>query len=164
MKFLKEHRVYFLLIAAILLVDQLTKYWALSNLTLHQTQWIIPNWLGLTLVFNEGAAWSFLAGNRWLLVAISIVTAVGFSIWFVRSVYRWQRLSLAIIIAGAIGNLIDRLWVGYVVDFFDFNLLDYLTLGSPFPIFNIADMAIVLGMIGLAITVFFEKDQSHGTR
>lgn len=161
MKFLKRNRAYFILLLAILVVDQTTKYLALGHLTLHETQWIFPNWLGLTLVFNEGAAWSFLAGNRWLLVMISIVTATGFSIWFIRSEHRWQRLSLAVIVAGAIGNLIDRLFVGYVIDFFDFNLLDYLTFGNPFPIFNIADMAIVCGMIGLAITVFFEKDPEH---
>jgi signal peptidase II len=128
----------------ILLADQFTKVLILGYYHLGEATYV-TSFFNVVRVHNSGAAFSFLAGasgwQRWLFVGIG-VAAVGFILWMLRS-HAGQRLfsfAMACILGGAIGNVIDRLLHGYVIDFFDFHLG-----GWHFPAFNVADSAITIG-------------------
>ena len=128
----------------ILLLDQFSKFLVLTNY-LHNEATVVTGFFNLVRVHNPGAAFSFLAAaggwQRWLFTAISVV-AVAVILWLLRS-HAGQRLfafALSSILGGAIGNLIDRLVHGYVIDFLDFHWR-----GSHFPALNVADSAITLG-------------------
>ncbi|WP_070990111.1 signal peptidase II [Halofilum ochraceum] len=139
------------LAAVILLLDQITKIWAVSALELYRPVEVLP-FFNLTLLHNTGAAFSFLADaggwQRWFFVGLTAVIAVGITIWLVRlrPEERLTRLCLALILGGAIGNLIDRVRLGYVVDFLDFHVA-----GWHWPAFNIADAAISCGAVLLIV-------------
>lgn len=145
------------LIAALVVLDILTKLWATEVLTLNTPQAVIP-YLNLTLVHNEGAAFSFLSNQggwqRWLLSGISFVVIVLFTRWMVslKPTMRLQRVSLALIIGGAIGNLIDRLFTGYVIDFIDVYVNEW-----HWPAFNLADSVICIGVFFLLISMIGEQ-------
>lgn len=140
---MKRHEI--LIILGLVLADQLTKIWAKATLYT-QTIEVIPSFLRFMYVENDGAAWSILSGRMWFFYIITVV----YLIFFVRYLYNKEtkhsflRLSIVIIIAGTIGNFIDRLRLNYVIDFISVNIFGY-----DFPVFNIADMSIVIGAIGL---------------
>lgn len=139
----------------VVLLDAASKQWALAQLQLHQPVPIIPGLLSWTLVFNYGAAFSFLADHsgwqRWLFSALAIVISALLAWWLARLPrHDWrQALPYALVIGGAIGNLIDRLLHGYVIDFIDAYWGEY-----HWPAFNLADSAIVAGAIGIALFGF----------
>ena len=131
--------------AAIVALDQWVKYWVVSTLALGERADLIPDFLDLRRVHNYGAAWSSFSGARWLLV---IVTAAGMAVlvWLLVRVVRhplgvW---GLTAVIGGGVGNLIDRVRLGYVVDMLDCAFID-------FPVFNVADCFVVCGTIAAAI-------------
>lgn len=138
-----------------ILIDQLTKYWALAALTLYRPQEVLPVF-NFTLAYNRGAAFSFLAGaggwQRWFLAALAIVASVIILVWLLKlkPAEKLQAAGLALVLGGAVGNLIDRIQYGYVVDFLDFHWHLH-----HFPAFNIADSAITLGAILLAVDLLF---------
>ncbi len=148
-------------------LDQLSKLWVREYFTVGQSQSVIPDWLNWTHSQNNGAAWSMLAGQRWFLVLVSIGVAVFIAMMardFARQTPRpvLPLCALGFIFGGAIGNLIDRISYGVVTDFID--------LGSPikflktFPIFNIADCALTVGVILLALYFLLDREkkpQSH---
>jgi signal peptidase II len=112
----------------------------------------------LTMVWNEGISFGLFHGSGiWLLVGMALVITVVFSIWLTRAKGWLQAVSLALVIGGAIGNVIDRLRFGAVADFFDFHVM-----GWHYPAFNVADCGIVCG-IGLLLIdgVFFEPRRSQ---
>lgn len=126
-------------------LDQISKSWILANFRLLERQ-IVSSFFNLVLVFNPGASFSFLADaggwQRWFFV----VLALGISIWLLAMLRRHARerllpTSLALILGGAIGNVIDRVRFGAVVDFLDFHLAGY-----HWPAFNVADSAITVGV------------------
>jgi signal peptidase II len=132
---------------AVAALDQVTKRLAIEGLSLHDPVPIIP-FLNLTLTYNLGAAFSFLnqAGGwqRWLFIGLAIVVSLAIVVWLRRlpAQARWTAMGLSLILGGAVGNLIDRLRLGYVVDFID------LYYGHwHWPAFNIADAAITLGAL-----------------
>ncbi|HBH36919.1 MAG TPA: signal peptidase II [Curvibacter sp.] len=134
----------------ILVLDQLSKVAILHYYRLGESTYL-TEWLNLVRVHNSGAAFSFLAGaggwQRWFFVGIGVV-ATGFMIHLMRS-HAGQRLfclALACIMGGAIGNVVDRLVHGYVVDMVDFHIGNW-----HFPAFNLADSAITLGVILLLL-------------
>ena len=137
------------LAAAVVVLDLATKAMASSWLGYAQPREVLP-FFNLTLLHNTGAAFSFLADHpgwqRWLFAAIAAGASIGLSIWIsrLRADEKWLGASLALIIGGALGNLYDRLVHGYVVDFLSFHLA-----GWYYPAFNVADIAITLGAIGL---------------
>ena len=142
----------------VLVVDQLTKAWILSRFRVGERLEVVPGLFDLTLVYNPGAAFSFLASHdgwqRWFFVALAL-GASGFIVWLLRT-HAGQRLfsfSLSMILGGAVGNVIDRLQHGYVVDFLDFHwpFLDGLFYRGHFPAFNLADAAITAGAVGLIL-------------
>ena len=140
---------YFLMAIVIVLLDQLTKLWVLGTFEPFEVVTVLPVF-NLTLVFNEGAAFSFLADaggwQRYLFLLISAVMSVVFVVWLTRIKAHevWLAYGLALLLGGAVGNLIDRIWLGKVIDFLQWHWSE-----AYFPAFNIADAAITLGVIFL---------------
>lgn len=145
---------WFLMSFLIVLIDQGTKYWAVLSLSAYHPKPVMPM-LNFTLAYNPGAAFSFLseAGGwqRWLLASVSVLMSLILTAWMYRTPAkeRLQLAALSFLLGGAFGNLIDRVMLGYVVDFIDVYYKHY-----HWPIFNIADSAICLGAILLFIGVF----------
>ena len=133
---------------AVVIVDQLTKLWIMTTFALHEQQNIIPGFFDLVYVTNTGAAFGFLAGSKtWLrqafFVAVSIVAliVIVYAYGHLKKQGRIFVYALGLIAGGAVGNLIDRLRFGSVVDFLDFYLGSY-----HWPAFNAADSAITVGV------------------
>lgn len=131
---------------AVVLLDQLSKSWALHQLTAGLPQPLLPGLLRLQLVFNTGAAFSLLEGNSQALGVISLLVAVALVLWLQTSsaMGRWQALGIGLLLGGAAGNGLDRWRLGYVVDFLEL-------VPVRFPVFNLADVAINLAVLCLAI-------------
>ena len=129
----------------IIIVDQMSKYWASQVLLSYQSEAVFPM-LNLTLAYNSGAAFSFLSGagewHRWAFAGFSTITSIALIVLIIRtaSVMRLQLLALSLILGGAVGNLIDRAFLGYVIDFIDVYYKHY-----HWPAFNVADSAICIG-------------------
>ena len=147
--------------AAIVIVDQLTK-WAVLARFAPGERFEVTGFFNLVLVYNKGAAFSFLAGAQgWqtpLLVGFALLAAVVVGTLIFRN--PGKRLfcaSLALILGGAVGNLIDRLRFGQVVDFLDFH-----ALGWHWPAFNVADSAITVGAVLLILEGFVHRDWRAG--
>ena len=133
---------------AVVIIDQLTKLWIMTTIALHGQQNIIPGFFNLVYVTNTGAAFGFLAGSKtWLRqaffvgVAIAALVVIVFAYGHIKKQGRLFVYALGLIAGGAVGNLVDRLRFGAVVDFLDFYL------GSHhWPAFNAADSAITVGV------------------
>lgn len=153
-----NHALPWLWLSAIVIVfDQLTKHFVLRHLSYDQVVNALP-FLNITLRFNRGAAFSFLGdASGWqiyLLAGISVVVSLLLIIWLSR-LHRRQWLTavpLSLILGGALGNLIDRLRFGYVVDFIDFHVGAW-----HFATFNIADAAVSIGAAGLVLGLIYES-------
>ena len=138
---------------AVILLDQFTKTLILGYFQLGDSR-TVTSFFNVVRVHNTGAAFSFLAGasgwQRWFFVGLG-VAAAGFIVWMLRGhgTQKMFSLALSLILGGALGNVIDRLLHGYVVDFlqFRFAVLEPLFPGGYFPSFNVADSAITLGAI-----------------
>ncbi|KHD07293.1 peptidase A8 [Candidatus Thiomargarita nelsonii] len=147
--------VWFWLSLLVVILDQVTKVWISANLALYQSIVVLP-FFNLTLLHNEGAAWSILATaggwQRWFLSGLAIVISGVLMIWLSRlkRQQRWLACALALILGGALGNVIDRVIYGYVVDFIDV----YYNHEWHWPAFNIADSAISVGAVMLLIDAF----------
>ncbi|MBC9783302.1 signal peptidase II [Heliobacterium chlorum] len=142
-------RVFWLILLGAMVVDQWTKYIVQSKMAEYESIPIIPNIFHLTYILNPGAAFGMMANKTIFFVAVTIIVIAAI-LYFYRTVPPEQflfRLGLALQAGGAVGNLIDRLRTGLVVDFFDFRV---------FPVFNMADTAITIGvtliLISLVIT------------
>lgn len=154
--------VWWYLIALIVLVlDQLTKSWVIAEFYLGQRE-IITSFFNLVHVHNYGAAFSFLSDaggwQRWFFAALSALVSAVIIVWISRlPKTRWiESLALALILGGALGNLYDRLVLGYVVDFLDFHWS-----GSHFPAFNVADSGITMGAILLILDMFITDQDTQ---
>lgn len=137
--------VYFAFSLLIAFLDQITKHWALSQLYFYRPKAVLPI-LNMTLAYNTGAAFSFLSqtGNwhRIFFTIFSSIMVLILSLWLIqlRKEAFYQAIGISLILGGALGNVIDRIQLGFVVDFID---LHYKT--HHFPIFNLADASICLG-------------------
>lgn len=144
--------VYAVAIAVLTLIDQLSKSWMVNNLKGHENIVWIKNVFELEYLENTGAAFSSFLGKQAFLISLTsfILLVVIFEFVRVPSTkrYGWMRFSFALLIAGAVGNLIDRVKQGYVVDFFYFKPIN-------FPRFNVADCYVCVSMVLLAILLFF---------
>ena len=132
--------MYFLLVALLVIIfDQLTKYYVVSNFYLGESVPVIENIFHWTYILNPGAAFGMFEGSRWFFVVIAI--GVLFGIWYMKDEINeggWMMQDGAALFGGgAIGNLIDRARSGLVIDFFDFRI---------WPVFNVADIAICVGV------------------
>lgn len=138
----------------ILLFDQLTKTYILKNISVGEVFGELPYVADYIFVKNTGAAFSILSNNTWLLSAISVIFVIAVLIYRIVAKPKGVLLNIALVLffAGALGNAIDRVAYGYVVDFISIKWFD-------FPVFNIADMAIVMGAVTAVIYVmFFDKN------
>ena len=147
--------IYTIIAAVLIVADYITKLWAERVLTKISSIPLIENVFHLTYVENRGIAFGMFSGGRVVFIAVSlIVMAVLLIIVFktpkdTRTV--WLKGGASLVIAGAIGNLIERLVKGYVVDFFAFRLI-------KFPVFNVADIAVCVGVVMLLIHFLFAED------
>ncbi|WP_209345810.1 signal peptidase II [Flavonifractor sp. AGMB03687] len=140
--------LYYLLAAALVVVDQLVKFLVRANIPLGEGVPFIPHILQLTYYQNTGAAFSIFEQHTWILTLISTAASVLLIVLLAKRTFNhpFAMVSLGLVLAGAVGNLIDRLFLGYVTDMFQ-------TLFMNFPIFNVADICIVCG--GIAFCVYF---------
>lgn len=153
----------FILSFIMLIIDQLSKIIVINNIEPSTGIKLINNFLYITFVKNEGAAFSILQGGRIFFIVLSIFVLV-IMIKYIfddKNIRKIEVLSYSLLIAGIIGNLIDRIVYGYVVDFIDIYLFGY-----DFPVFNVADMCIVIGAVVLASTYMTrgEKDEINKCR
>ncbi|MDD5566469.1 MAG: signal peptidase II [Candidatus Omnitrophica bacterium] len=134
----------------IIALDQAAKFLVLKSLSLHQSVALIPGVFHLTLVLNRGAAFGILKNQTILFIASAVLAIFLIALDFFRkrTANRLYDISLCLIAAGAVGNLIDRLLRGYVVDFLDFRI---------WPVFNIADSAVTVGAILLGYTILLQQ-------
>jgi signal peptidase II len=150
-----------LLSVATIVADQLTKAWISATFQLFETRPVLPV-LSITRAHNTGAAFSFLANaagwQRWVFVALALVVSVVITVWLRRLDGQRQRtlaVALTLIMGGALGNVIDRLRLGYVVDF----ILAHWR-GHYFPAFNVADACITVGAGLLLLDAFLDSRRS----
>ncbi|MEZ5847605.1 MAG: signal peptidase II [Geminicoccaceae bacterium] len=152
-------RLAFLLAGLLLLAaDQLTKALALDGLS-GRGVIEITSFFNLVLVWNTGVSFGMFSGSgdlgRWALVAVALAVGIGLSVWFLRERRNLPRVCITLILAGAVGNVIDRVRYGAVVDFLDFHAKGY-----HWPAFNIADCAIVVGAILLLMDGLFFSEET----
>lgn len=145
---------YALLLAACIAGDQLLKYWVVRHLEIGQSAAFLPGLVRLTRLHNTGAAWGSFSGSTALLTAVTAVLLVAVAWLVLKKVIR-HPLGLCaamLVLGGGIGNMIDRICRGYVVDMFDLEFMSY-------PIFNLADCFVVVGVILGAVYYlwFYEK-------
>ena len=148
---------WYMLSFTVIIIDQITKYFAVEKLALHEVKSIYEGF-NLILIYNEGAALSFLSDaggwQRWFLIGVSCVVSVFIVVWMYQSISKSKCLlaGLSLILGGALGNLWDRLSLGYVVDFIEVYYKDLY-----WPAFNIADSAITIGAILLILDIFLKE-------
>ena len=147
-----------IIIVCLLVLDQVTKYLIQLNLSsVGASVPVIDGLVQFTNVHNTGAAWGLLSGYRWLFIPMTLIVAgllIFVLIRFRKKFCAFSRITLALLFAGAIGNFIDRVLLGYVRDFID------ITPWFSFPVFNIADSALSIGCVFLIIDALFLKDKS----
>ena len=152
--------LYMVLFAAgIVAADQVTKILTVANIALYQDVEFIPGFLGLTYVQNTGAAFSLFSEHTWVLTLCSLIMSIVLSIavWKKFFSHPLGRIPMTMLLAGAIGNLIDRATRGFVVDMFR-------TLFIHFAVFNVADICVVVGGIAAGLYYVFLYDKLEGKK
>ena len=141
----------FIIVSTILVLDRLTKFLVSNELNLNSSIPLIKGIFYISLVHNRGAAFGFLKNQLPLFIATSLIAII--LIWRALKSNKYSKtytIALSLILAGALGNLVDRLLYGYVIDFLDFRV---------WPVFNVADSAITIGAIILGWSIIFSKDR-----
>lgn len=123
-----------------IILDQVSKHLITHFMDLYQSIPVIDGFFDIHYVTNTGGAWSMLSGHTWLLTLISVLMVAGLIFYMTRTRHACMRLGISLIVGGAIGNMIDRVFAGAVVDF-----LDFIIFGYDFPVFNLADILVVCG-------------------
>ncbi|AOE83522.1 signal peptidase II [Pseudomonas sp. TCU-HL1] len=147
------------LTALVFVLDQASKWFFETELNLYEQIVVIPDYFSWTLAYNTGAAFSFLADSsgwqRWLFATIALVVSAVLVVWLKRlkPEETWLAIALALVLGGALGNLYDRVVLGHVVDF----ILVHWQHRWRFPAFNLADSAITVGAVMLALDMFKAK-------
>ena len=150
--------IWIIIAALVVIFDQFTKFLVSANIGPFDCIHIIPGLFDFVYVKNTGAALSILSGNTVFLSVISVLFCIGvLAYWFIKKpAHPLIKTSLTLLFAGALGNAIDRIFYGYVVDFIS-------TAFMNFPVFNVADIAITIGAALLMIYfIFFDKDDENG--
>ncbi|MBF7730236.1 signal peptidase II [Pseudomonas sp. N040] len=143
----------------VIVLDQLSKLYFEHALNLYQQIVIIPDYFSWTLAYNTGAAFSFLADadgwQRWFFAGVAVAVSAMLVVWMkgLKAHENWLAIALALVLGGALGNLFDRVVYGHVIDF----ILVHWQQRWYFPAFNLADSAITLGAIMLALDMFRSK-------
>ncbi len=141
--------IWSIVILLIVAVDQITKLLVVANLDVGESVNLIPGILRFTYVQNDGAAFGMLSDHRWIFMIISSIAVVGMFVylWKFRPDSRWACSAIAMIIGGGIGNMIDRIYLNYVIDFIDFCAFPTVWMW----VFNIADACVCVGAGILAV-------------
>jgi signal peptidase II len=142
-----------------LMADQVTKYWVVQGMRLGES---IPVWqdvFHLTYTTNDGAAFGMFDGGVWWLRWLSLAVGLGLMALaiFGAPLRRWEQLGWGFVLAGALGNGIDRFAAGEVVDFLDARFIRLPILNQTFPVFNLADVFINIGIICLIVAMFYDS-------
>jgi signal peptidase II len=142
-------------------LDQLTKQWVLRSISPYDARIVVPDFFNLVNVTNTGAAFGTFKGNNTFFIAISIVALAVVTVLLVRRrpTDPWRDVSLALLLAGILGNLTDRFLYRHVIDFLLFNL--HIRYADPWPAFNVADSCISIAVV-LFIIHSFRKQKSTG--
>lgn len=141
--------MYYIIIIAIIALDQLTKYFVQIYMELNYTIPVIEGMFHFTYIHNYGAAFSMLENRQGLLLTVTGIVIAAMLVYLIRkrkTAHPMFLFSLALVVGGGVGNLMDRALQGYVVDFFDFRV---------WPIFNVADISVVCGCMLLSFFVLF---------
>lgn len=146
-----KHGVLFVIL---LVMDQISKWMVAANMQLHESMDLVPGFFRITYLHNTGAAWSMLEGKMWFFYIITFIAIAAMIYFYVHSSKHDVLFKTGIICmaAGTIGNLIDRLVFQYVRDF-----IDFVILGYDFPVFNIADMALCIGVFLIIVDILMEE-------
>jgi signal peptidase II len=155
-----KHRItYFVMIIVLLVADQWSKALIARNIILHSSKEVIPGFFQIVHIRNKGAIFGFFSqsGNRYVypLLTLASMAALGLVVYYFFKAppeERWLKISLSLIMAGALGNFIDRVFKGYVIDFLDFSVK-----GRHWPSFNVADSCISIGAILLIFIFLFKR-------
>ncbi|MCG3090173.1 signal peptidase II [Sporosarcina cyprini] len=151
--------IYYGIAIVVILLDQLTKWLVVKNMELGEKITIWDPYIGLLSHRNRGAAWGMLEGQMWLFYVVTLLVVVGI-IYFFQKEGKTNRLfaiSLMFLLGGAIGNFIDRIWRKEVVDFVDVLIP---VINYDFPIFNVADAALTIGVVLIIIHVIAEEKKN----
>lgn len=150
--------IYYIIALVAFLVDQGTKYLIASRMDIAEQISVIGNFFLITSHRNRGAAFGILEDQRWFFIVITIIVVIGI-IWYLNKVMKTNNkllpLALSLVLGGAIGNFIDRVISGEVVDFLQFNFGSY-----EFPIFNVADSCIVIGVALIILDSLFDMKRN----
>ncbi len=150
--------MYYIIAIIVVALDQLSKWWIVKSMELGDSIPVIENLFYITSHRNTGAAWGILAGRMGFFYVITVIV-IGVVIYYMKTYAKDSKLmgwSLALILGGAIGNFIDRVFRKHVVDFLDVYIGNY-----DFPIFNVADSALCIGVI-LVVIATFNEDKKKG--
>ncbi|MBS4455954.1 signal peptidase II [Tuanshanicoccus lijuaniae] len=142
----------------IIMIDQLVKYWTINHIGLHQSLPGIPNVFDFFYIQNTGASWGIFSGQFKLFFIITLLV-VGYLLYLLyktTSKQKLSRIAYGLLIGGALGNFIDRLLNGYVIDMFRLLFIN-------FPIFNVADIALTVGVLMLILLLILDKEQTNDT-
>lgn len=146
--------VYYIIAGILIVIDQITKWIVVKNMELYEQLIIIQDFFYFTSHRNKGAAWGILEGQMIFFYIITTIVVIGV-IYYMQKYAKDSKLlaiSLSFILGGAIGNFIDRLFRGEVVDF-----LDFIIFGYDYPIFNVADSALLVGVILVLLATFLDE-------
>lgn len=148
--------VVYIAIALLIALDQWVKYLVVQHVTLHTGFSILDGLFSIFYIHNDGAAWGIFSGNMVFFFIVTVAVLMGLVVWFhrLKKPHVLETLAYILIVSGAIGNFIDRLRLGYVVDMFQ---LDFI----KFPIFNVADVWLTLGVVVFLLhSVIFDKGEN----
>lgn len=142
--------IWIIISSVIALVDQIVKYKIVSNILPSDSVKVIDGFFYLTHIKNRGAAWSMMQNGRIFFIILAIVGCIGIIYYLFKPIDKTLKLALSFIMGGTLGNLVDRIVSGEVTDFFEFHFGEYV-----FPIFNIADIFIVIGTFIFAVFIIY---------
>ncbi|MDP8321662.1 MAG: signal peptidase II [Candidatus Stygibacter australis] len=157
-------RKYFLIPLIVVILDQISKIYIRNNMYPGESWKITPKYLWITFVQNTGAAFSFTLGNiglnRILFSAITFLAILALSFLVIKTHKKIEAVGFSLIMGGATGNLIDRIWLGKVTDFINCDFPDFIM--ERWPVFNVADSSIVVGVSLLVLFyLFFDKEHKE---
>ena len=152
---------YFLVLLLCVAADQAVKYYVVSHLALYESAPLMPGLIELLYIRNTGGGFSILTGHTWILTVVTAALMAGIAYLLVKKTFSHPLAmwTLTVILGGGLGNLVDRVRLGYVVDMFNFQFMNY-------PVFNVADILVVCGVIGFAVYYLFiygKEEKQHGT-
>jgi len=151
-------RLGLLIAAGVIFVDQVSKTYLVGLMQQYPAGIEVTSFFNLVMVWNKGVSFGMFAGGdmtRWILIGISVAISIVILVWLKKATNKPLTIGLGLVLGGAIGNIIDRIHYGAVADFFDFDLIF-----MRWPSFNVADMAIVCGVILLLLENLFQSKKS----